>query len=148
MSLASSHTDHILGLVAGAQKDYSQSLKLPKRPCTAERQEPFPGSRKDTSARTSTSSAAGLALSSPSSAVHLQVRFLGAKKIDRRYTLRSNSKNGHAIESLSNMQKYKCHAQKKGPGNYAHHGLKLMPVQDLFCAIGNLSDTVSFLIPD
>lgn len=59
MSLASSHTDHILGPVAGAQKDYSQSLELPKRPSTAEWQEWFPGSREDTSARTAMASAVG-----------------------------------------------------------------------------------------
>ncbi|CAM9288483.1 unnamed protein product [Bubo scandiacus] len=148
MSLASLRTDHTLGLVAGAQKDYSQSLKLPKRPSTAERQEWFLGSQKDASARTAMSSAAGLALSSPSSPGHLQFRFLGDKKNNRWYTLSSNSKNGHGIEFPSNMQKYKCHVHKKDPGNYVHYGLKPIPIQDLFCVIGNLSDTASFLIPN
>lgn len=83
MSLASLRTDHTLGLVAGAQKDYSQSLELPKKLSTAERQEWFPGSREDASARTAMSSAVGLALSSPSSPGHLQFRFLGDKKNNR-----------------------------------------------------------------
>lgn len=83
ISLASSPTDHTSGLVAGAQKDYSQSLELPKSPSTAEQQEWFSGSREDVSAKTAMASAAGLVLSSPSSPGHLQFRFLGANKIDR-----------------------------------------------------------------
>lgn len=59
MPLASLYTDHTLGLVAGAQKVYSQSLGLPKRLSTAEQQEWFPGSREDVSARTVVSSAEG-----------------------------------------------------------------------------------------
>lgn len=94
MSLASSHTDHILGLVARAQKDYSQSLELPKRPSTAEWQEWFPGSWEDASARIAMASAVGHICQdsnvlgcgtcpSPSSPVHLQIRFLGTKEVDR-----------------------------------------------------------------
>ncbi|KAJ7403106.1 hypothetical protein BTVI_80420 [Pitangus sulphuratus] len=59
MPLASLCTDHTLGLVARAQKDYSQSLELPKRPSTAEQQEWFPGSCEDVSARTAMALAAG-----------------------------------------------------------------------------------------
>lgn len=59
MPLASLCTDHTLGLVAGAQKDYSQSLELPKRLSTAEQQEWFPGSQEDDSARIAVSSAEG-----------------------------------------------------------------------------------------
>lgn len=83
MSSASLRTDHTLGLVAGDQKDYSQSLELPKRPSTAEWTEWFPGSWEDASARTAMASAARLALSSPSSPGHLQFRFCSAEKIDR-----------------------------------------------------------------
>lgn len=77
MSLASLCTDHTSGLVAGAQNNYSQSLEPPKRPSTAEQQEWFPGSQENVSAGTAMSSAAGLALSYPSSPGHLQFRFLG-----------------------------------------------------------------------
>jgi len=59
MSLASLCTDHTSGLVAGAQKDYSQSFKLPKRPSTAEQQEWFPGSQEDVFARTAMALAVG-----------------------------------------------------------------------------------------
>lgn len=87
MSLASLCTDHTLGLVAGAQKDYSQSLELPKRPSTAEQQEWFPGSltQEDVSARTAMSSAAGLALSSTTSPRTLQFRFMGDDKKNNKY---------------------------------------------------------------
>lgn len=83
ISLASLSTDHTLGLVAGAQKDYSQSLELPKRPSTAEQQEWFPGSWENASAKTAMALAAGLVLSSPSSPEYSQFRFLGTRKIDR-----------------------------------------------------------------
>lgn len=46
-------------------------------------------------------------------------------KFFRQCTLSSNSKNGHGVESPSNTQKDKCHAQKKDTGNYVHHGLKV-----------------------
>lgn len=59
LPLAPLCTDHTLGLVAVAQKDYSQSPELPKRLSTAERQEWFPGSWEDASARTAVSSAEG-----------------------------------------------------------------------------------------
>lgn len=59
MSLASLRTDHTLALVAGAQKNYSQSLELPKKPSTAEQQERFPGSWEDAAAGTAMALAAG-----------------------------------------------------------------------------------------
>lgn len=114
MPLASLCTDHTLGLVAGAQKDYSQSLELPKRLSTAEQQEWLPGSWEDASARTAVSSAAGLASSSPSSPGHLQFNILGDKKHKQVY---SRGQSGHE-NTVSLLKTEITCASARGCSNY------------------------------
>lgn len=55
-------------------------------------------------------------------------------------------KTAMALNPPSNMQKYKCHAQKKNPGNYVHHGLKVRQFPTCFSNVPHI--IWAFLLAD